>query len=210
MGATPATPGQCHTHPHSQVPRTKGKALSLQTLTHFSINSFPNASHAWNKPLMTGPPPDLPSLALLIRPPAPALLSRDAPRAAHRHGVSKQPGIPGLAPAGGKPLPAERTHPNSGANTAAFLAGWRGVAFSQRPGQGHAVRAGRQPAGRFSWGFFPTPAASRRNCFNYRGGSFRYTVPQLRAVLHCPSLRAPNRATQPAERDKLIITEKGN
>lgn len=113
--------------PHSQVPRTKVRAPILPTLTHFSINGFPNASHTWNKPLTTGPPPDLPSPALLICPPVPAHPSRDAPSAAHCCcRVSKQPGIPGPAPAGGKPSPAELMHPNSGADEATFLAGWRG------------------------------------------------------------------------------------
>lgn len=140
----------CHTEsmshpPNSQVPCTKDRAPSLQTLTHFSVNGFPNASHAWNKPLTTGPPPDLPSPALLIRPPAPALPPQDAPRAAHRRRVSKQPGIPGLAPAGRKPSPAEHTHPNSGAEAAAFLADWREATFSQRPAQGHTARAGNLP-----------------------------------------------------------------
>lgn len=71
----PPQPHWVMSPPHSQVPCTKGRALSLQTLTHFSINGFLNATHAWNKPLTTGPPPDLPSPALLIRPPAPAVLS---------------------------------------------------------------------------------------------------------------------------------------
>lgn len=97
----PPQPHWLMSPPHSQVPRAKGRALSLQTLTHFSINGFLNATHAWNKPLTTGPPPDLLSPALLIHPPAPALLSRDAPRAAHCCGVSKQPGIRAWLPQAG-------------------------------------------------------------------------------------------------------------
>lgn len=33
-------------------------------------------------------------------------------------------------------------HPNSGADEATFLAGWRQAAFSQRPSHGHGARAG--------------------------------------------------------------------
>lgn len=107
-----ATLGRRHT------PHTKDRALSLQTLTHFSINGFPNTSHTWNKPLTTGPPK--PGVTHpQPQPPFPGMLQEQL----HHCRVSKRPGIPGLAPAGGKPSPAEHTHPNSGANTATFLAG---------------------------------------------------------------------------------------
>lgn len=142
-GGHPPHSGSMLQSPHSRVPRTKVRAPILPTLTHFSINGFPNPSHTWNKPLTMGPPPDLPSPALLICPPVPAHPSRDAPSAAHRCcRVSKQPGIPGPAPAGGKPSPAELMHPNSGADKATFLAGWQGAAFSRSSGHHHGARAG--------------------------------------------------------------------
>lgn len=122
-----ATLGRHHT------PHTKDRALSLRTLTHFSINGFLNASHTWNKPLTTGPPKPG-----VTHPQSQPSFSGMLQEQLHHCGVSKQPGIPGLAPAGGKPSPAEHTHPNSGANTATLLAGSQGAAFSQRPAQGQA------------------------------------------------------------------------
>lgn len=198
---------------HSQVPRTKDRARSLQTLTHLSINSFPNMSHAWNKPLTMGPPLDLPSLALLTRPPAPTLPPWGALRAARCCRGEQAARNPDPAPAGGKPSRAERTHPNSGPDRAA-LPRWL-VRGGFAPGTRARLRSeGRQPAGRFSQGLLPALAASQENCFNYRGGtlppSFRRAIPPLWAVLYRPSLRAPSRATRPALRDELIITEKGN
>lgn len=157
--------------PQLRVPRTKVRAPILPTLTHFSINGFLNTSHTWNKPLTKGPPPDLPSPALLICPPVPVHLSRDAPSAAHRRcRVSKQPGIPGLAPAGRKPSPAELMHPNSGADEATFLAGWRQAAFGRRPGHSHEARAGT------CWVLFPGahphPSHFMEELLQLQGGSF--------------------------------------
>lgn len=127
-----------------------------------------------------GASPGPPKPSVTHPPPSPRCPFRDAPRAAHCCGVSKQPGIPGLAPTGGKPSLAEHTHPNSGTNTATS---WHRAAFNQRPGRGHAGGP-QQPARCFSYGLFLTPVSPWMNCFNYRGGSLCH--PLLCTVLHCP------------------------
>lgn len=179
--------------PHLRVPCTKVRALILPTLTHFSINGFLNTSHTWNKPLTMGPPPDLPSPALLICHPVPVHLSWDAPSAAHHCcRVSKQPGILGPAPAGGKPSPAELMHPNSGTDEATFLAGWRLAAFSWRPSHGHGARAGNL-LGAFSRGSSPCQPLHGRTASTTGGILWAHCPP----AWCCPSL-TQTPCTQPS------------
>lgn len=161
------------------MPRSKDRALSLQTLTHFSINSSLNTNHTWNKPLTTEPSPRPPKSGVTHLPPSPSPPSLGCPwlqgeqavrnlRPGSRHWLStctliREPTQPPSSPAAEVHLSARDLVKATGQGPVICLANFPG-GFSL-----FQLLHGR------------TASATGRE-------SFGFAILQLRPVLHCPSL----------------------